>query len=355
MSNAKKKKIILFLGAGASAPFGYPTTEKFLDGLKAELGNSAEGILLSDILKVPHVRDIEHVLEMLKALRVFKEHPIKELVSTFRTSIDLPMMSENLSEQLKTAESLEDRIQSDIYRQYEFLPNTIDAVTEAYEPLLEMISSFRGDNEIPIFTTNYDRVIEEYCIRNRLICIDGFKITPPSDEFEWNDEEFKRKSENVCIVKLFKLHGSLNWRRRHDFVAVKIGSEERTRGTRRFRENLLVYPTEKLTNEVEKTVLPEKEPFGLLHVMFRKIFRESEVAIFIGFNFRDEYLNEIVVSESEKKKIIIVSPHATEIKKKIEQPDAEIVQIFADREIVAINGLFGELSVTNGIESAILK
>ena len=355
MSNAKKREIILFLGAGASAPFGYPTTQKFLDGLKTELGDSVEGILLSNILKVPHVKDVEHVLETLKALQVFKEHPIKEFVSTFQTSIDLPMMSGNLSEQLKTVDSLEDKIQSDIYRQYEFLPNTIDAVTDAYEPLLEMISALRGDNEIPIFTTNYGRVIEEFCHRNGLICVDGFKINPQSDEFEWNVKEFERTSKNTRIVKLFKLHGSLNWRRCHDFAAVKIGSEERTRGTRRFKENLLVYPTEKLTNEVERIVLPEKEPFGVLHVMFKRRFSESEVAVFIGFNFRDEYLNEMITSQSGKRKIIIVSPHANEAKKRIEELLSNVTYHILGRKIVAVDGLFGELNITNKIEKAILE
>lgn len=93
-------------------------------------------------------------------------------------------------------------------------------------------------------------------------------------------------------IKLFKLHGSLNWRRRQDDSVVKIGSEERTRGTKRFKENLLVYPAEKFK--------PTIEPFKTLHGLFEKYFEECETCVFIGFAFRDEYLNSIIVPNIEK-------------------------------------------------------
>ncbi len=349
------KRVMLFLGAGASASFGYPTTQSFLEELKAELGESAEGLLFSNLIKVPHVKDVEHVLEMLEALRIFEKHPLRELTARFQTSVNLERLSNNLPDLLRLADKLEDRIQSDVYRQYEFSPKTLDSVINAYEPLMEMIFLRREDNEIPVFTTNYDRVIEEFCSHSEYLCVDGFERRGRAEEFDWKpseyDEVVRGKPPNQPIVKLFKLHGSLNWRRRHDNSIVKVSTEERTRGTKRFKENLVIYPAEKFK--------PEIEPFNTLHVLFKRIFAESEIAIFVGFKFRDEYLNEIIFNEiisedTGKKKIIVVSPHATQTVEALEDRYADG---FPNKILVPIESSFGEqnINMINRISDEIAK
>ena len=265
--------------------------------------------MLDNLLEVPNVKDIEHVLELLRALKVFKLHPLKEFVQKYQPTFNVPSVSNNNLEQfLRLVESLEDEIQSDIYRQYEFIPNTINVITQAYFPLLDMIYKTSNLNQIPIFTTNYDRVIEEFCNHTSITCIDGFKKGANTEDFVWQPADFAKESKKAKqIVKLFKLHGSLNWRRRSDGTPVKVGAEERTRGTRRFIENVLIYPAEK--------VKPETEPFSSLHEWFKNVFNESRIVIFIGFAFRDRYLNEIISqgSKSKGKQLIIVSPHASRL------------------------------------------
>ena len=312
--NVPKKRVLLFLGAGASAPFGFPTTRQFLAGLKDTLGNTTLGILLSNLLEVPQIQDVEQLLELLKAVEVFKKHPIRDFVKKFHMSIHLPNISNNLSDQMKLMEQLEDKIKSDIFRQYEFSPSSVKDIDAAYGSLIKLISQVTTDNELSIFTTNYDRVIEEFCEGNDYLYEDGFKLNPQNNEFEWNSTGFDKSSKKDFCIKLYKLHGSLNWRRRYDLQVVKVSPEERTRGTKRYRENLLIYPAEKLTNEVERILDPEKEPFGEIHIRFRKMFKKSDIAIFIGFNFRDEYVNEIIGTEREGKTIIIISPHAYRIR-----------------------------------------
>ena len=116
MVEVRNRRIILFLGAGASAPFGYPTTQSFLDGLKDEMGESVESMLLLSLLKVPHVKDVERVLELLEALQVFKNHPLKEFTTTFQTSISLPMITSNLSDQLKMRACMHANVRSRLHR-----------------------------------------------------------------------------------------------------------------------------------------------------------------------------------------------------------------------------------------------
>jgi hypothetical protein len=339
------RKIVLFLWAGASAPFGYPTTSKFIEGLRLRLEGSNEGFLLDNLLSVPHVKDIEHVLQILEGLQFFRRYPIKEFVEKFPVNIGLSRLSTNLHDQLIIADLLKEKILDDIYRQYEFDPKTIDTVVQAYEPLVEMISILRGDAEVPIFTTNYDRVIEEFSNQaSGIYCVDGFKFDIRTREFKWNPKEFEMGKQDSSLVKLFKLHGSLDWRKCHDGKIVKVGSEERTRGSRRFSENILIYPAEK--------VKPEMEPFRTLHEYFVKYIGNSDSCVFIGFSFRDDYLNSIIDQYLDRKKIIIVSPNATQIMRqnlldRRNEPKAH--------RIFPIDASFGEIETLPKIEEALLK
>jgi hypothetical protein len=313
MSEALKKRIVLFLGAGASAAFDYPTTKQFVDRLKVEIAESdksstrAEDKLLIDILTIPHVKDVEHVLEILQSLQVFEKHPLKEFIEKFKISIAMPSISNNLEDLLTVAKILDEKIKSYVYQQYQFSPETIYRITSVYKPLFDKIMVHRGDNEIPVFTTNYDRVVEKFCQKNNCICIDGFRDIK-TEEFEWYPDEFQR-TEKGATIKLFKLHGSLNWRRRNDGLPVKIGAEERVRDSKQFKENILIYPAEKSK--------PEVEPFKTLHEKFEEYYKDCEVCVFIGFSFRDEYLNSIISRDLEKKKIIIVSPNASDHRKQL--------------------------------------
>lgn len=345
MIEARSYDIVLFLGAGASASFGYPTTQKFVEELKSVLAGSSEGILLDSLLEVPHIKDIEHVLQMLEALRGFKKYPLKEFVTKFTVNIGLPNLSTNLHDQMKIAEKLEDKILDDIYRQYEFNPGTIDSITGVYEPLMGMLSSLRGDNEIPIFTTNYDRIIEEFCSRTLgSAYVDGFEWKERTKESVWNPKEFEKKPEKGDLVKLFKLHGSLDWRRRRDGVIVKVGSEERTKGTKRFKENVLVYPAGKIQ--------PEIDPFKTLHELFVKYTSDSDTFIFIGYSFRDDYLNGIINQHLEKKKVIIVSPNATQNVRQNLLGGRELPSV---HRMFPIDNSFEKPNTLNNIEEAILK
>jgi hypothetical protein len=129
-----------------------------------------------------------------------------------------------------------------------------------------------------------------------------------SDEAEWDAKQYANlsESEDEKIIQLFKLHGSLNWRERKDGTIVRVSPEEMTRKSRRYKRNLVIYPAEKYK--------PEIEPFKTLHELFLDRFTESRIVIFLGFSFRDEYLNSLF-RQASKKKIIIILPHASEFLK----------------------------------------
>jgi hypothetical protein len=66
----RKKKIILFLGAGASAPFGKPTTTQLKERLKppdAEIRRNFRNLILT----CPHYTDFEYIYYNALRIREF--------------------------------------------------------------------------------------------------------------------------------------------------------------------------------------------------------------------------------------------------------------------------------------------
>jgi hypothetical protein len=95
-------------------------------------------------------------------------------------------------------------------------------------------------NDIRCATTNYDTVIERFCGKANLKCIDGFVY----DEFKqghiWSPSIFEKSNENILHNNLlfYKLHGSLTWRDHSEYGFVKeVWNEEKivnTTGLKKF-------------------------------------------------------------------------------------------------------------------------
>lgn len=85
----------------------------------------------------------------------------------------------------------------------------------------------------------------------------------------------------------------------------------KSRSTRRFRENVLIYPAERLNLKIE--------PVSSLLEWFRRVYNESDIVIFVGSAFRNHCLNEIIsrCSKPKGKQMTIVSPNASELLDKL--------------------------------------
>ena len=78
--------------------------------------------------------------------------------------------------------------------------------------------------------------------------------------------------------RLTKLHGSVDWKRENGEII--CGTCDAT------GDIPILYPGFKGD--------PEEEPFSKFHEHLRAVVREARAAIFIGFAFRDEYINGIL-------------------------------------------------------------
>lgn len=120
---------------------------------------------------------------------------------------------------------------------------------------------------------------------------------------EWKPSEFERSfySQNSVGIKLLKLHGSLDWRRR-DSNIIKVGTEEKSVSD---DDNILIYPGEKGE--------PTDNPFLTIYEHFRSNLMNTNTCIAVGFSFRDEYINKIFLEflGNKKRKLICVSKNAS--------------------------------------------
>ena len=169
-------------------------------------------------------------------------------------------------------------------------------VVGLYAPLFSLLNDRFRDNCTIIFTTNYDTAIEQYCKYEGIKLVDGFQKTGPS--LAWNPAEYYQKLDpREKAIMLFKLHGSLTWR--------KIGNEiiEFGMSAKSIPGDMaLIYPTE--TKEH-----PYQEPFKTAYKFLDRFLSTAEVAIVIGYSFRDRgitYITDEAQSINPNLKFIIV-------------------------------------------------
>ena len=151
-------KVALFLGAGASRAFGYPTTLEFVNELKKTLG-ILEKNLLNSILKSPKVSDIEHVLQTLDP--ILEPNSIAYLSSVLKGS---KISTETLGAEadwglfISRCEVLKQGIITELFGQYEFDSTKLGKIIDCYTELYSIFYGVNQLNELYVFTTNYDLI-----------------------------------------------------------------------------------------------------------------------------------------------------------------------------------------------------
>lgn len=312
-------KVVLLLGAGASSPLQLPTMADFWQVIEANSRSNEEQYALSRLLdaakdETTHLPpDLEKLLMMLDRydayFNILWEDPYFGLTDNMKYRSGLPyqpLFSWSREHPLEQFMRRCGQCSIGISWIRDMVIKIMDAyytqqlnkakVTGLYKPLFSLLNTRFKDNRITIFTTNYDTAIEQYCKYAGIDLIDGFQKTGPS--LVWNPAEYyQRLDPSKKVVTLFKLHGSLTWR--------KIGNEIREFGmsARSMQGDMaLIYPTE--TKEY-----PYEEPFKTAYKFLDRFLKNTEVAIVIGYSFRDrgiKYIIDEAQSVNPNLKFIIV-------------------------------------------------
>jgi hypothetical protein len=165
---------------------------------------------------------------------------------------------------------------------------------------------------LPIFTTNYDLAIENFCRKQFMQygLTDGIEENPSEREIFWNPGEFERfcmHSLNRHIV-LFKLHGSVNWMRLtsngriiHSLPMYDIVDSDEY-------QNAIIYPA---GNKVTTS-----EPYLTGYHYFSRCCEHAKLILAIGYSFRDyEALGSLLKARqvNDDLKLLLLSPDAYDV------------------------------------------
>lgn len=287
--------IVLFLGAGASAPLGKWLMADFLLNLQTQLTGSLRELLhaiarykswdleaimdeLTDLCDKPYLSDtnqVNYITDFLDPNRTEARKVAGSIPSEF---------SKHYQVMVDQCRSLRFEIEKLIFEHYRKIDP--EKVRELYDPLLELIinlirrSGLLADQSlssivVPIFTTNYDLAIERLTeVRDDIILVNGFhRAIWKRSEFD----EFNPKGHGIYLL-LFKLHGSVNWYRDID-GKVKEGGVALYQHSDPEIRNVVIYPAQ------NKIAL--EEPFVTAYEYLQRCLDEALHVVFVGYSFRD--------------------------------------------------------------------
>lgn len=147
-----------------------------------------------------------------------------------------------------------------------------------------------GENfDLKIFSLNYDLIFESVFNTDREHLVDtGFS------QKQWNGEFDDPAS--TAKLKLYKLHGSVDWYFDQSDEEVNQGAQEGVRP-------LIVFGS--------GPKIQSYDPFLSLLGGFRNALKSSNLFVVVGYSFQDKYINNILIqslSAGLNKKMIVVDP-----------------------------------------------
>ena len=287
-------RVALFLGAGASAPYGMPTTSE----LKERINADSNGFPSQDMIDDKEFPDIEHVLDMLdKIIKFAKSRAGKHYAERVDGSFSNYVTKATVSR--KTIMNL-------IAASYKWDPSYDSAAEVILSGLLALAESPEG--RIAVFTTNYDLVLEAYCGRsNRQIeCVDGFVHDKALRRYVWNGA-FEPADDGIRTkMLLHKLHGSMNWQKGVDGNKQRLVQKPDDSASVDLSRDMYIRPSLDVKDSATQT-----EPYSTILKKFEESITAYDACLVIGYSFRDEHVSKVLVGIPESCKILIaVSPTA---------------------------------------------
>jgi hypothetical protein len=256
-------ELVIFTGAGASKPLNYPTsTEFFASDMQAWLP-------IANYLRTGNQLDVEDVLGMLEEADAFFMGRVGGLVNAI---INVP------AQQVFThVRTLVKSIKDKCFQVYGRLPDP-QAVKGLYLPLFDRLKV--KDRVTDFFTTNYDPVSEEILLlveeQYRISRTQGF-----NEHGLWSPTLFDLGQH----FRLFRMHGSMCYLRQGQRIRHTHQYEQGTV----LQNHLLLFPGYK-GNQSEA-----EEIYKIPHLKFGESMATASFAVFIGYSFRDKYINEEIV------------------------------------------------------------
>jgi len=310
------KKLIIFLGAGASVPFGIPDTMKMVDHLERDLTHYAERIrqIRKRVKMFRFSDDIEAVLSVVD-FWANPKNAILEIGPSFAEATNKKLTDfKKRRRDARVSQRIKDYIVRKCFiSDEEIIIKILEVYGQFFQTLTQNFNLPPCDPPgqlicpaIDIFTTNYDNVIELYARRNGVRIYDGYR-EQIAGYYEF-DPDYYEVSMNA--LRLYKLHGTVT------YAKLDTGEIERLTiipkrgplvisGRKAFPD--LIYPG------MHKYLAREPQ-LELLNLLKNRLL-SSQICIIIGYSFRDPNIRQLFSDACRKNnslKIYLVSPNATQ-------------------------------------------
>ncbi len=260
------RHLCLLLGAGASKACGLPDVgelqQKVLNNLDPEHKAAFEVQLQG--------RDLEQALSRLRRIAAL---------------LDGEEVLDGLSKEGATA------LDRAVCRQVVGALDTAEANTKPMLRLAGWLGRARYNLPVEVFSVNYDPLLELGLEAMKIPYFDGFvgnlRARFRADLVEGNRERPDQWLPPF-VVRLWKLHGSVNWAWVEDDSSrvVRLGAP--------VADAAAIYPSDAKYDESRRV------PFLVLHDRFRAALAEPESLVLVsGYSFSDQHLNEALFEAAE--------------------------------------------------------
>lgn len=309
--------LTVFAGSGAShavSADAYPTTKGFFERLPEEIKSDRLFRLVLEFAasdSPSSTLDIEqilwHVDELRNALVPFRadRHIAawftagSRLQQVLGRNVDSNATFQLLADVAQEADRLRAAINRRVYELYGSPPSG-DDLARTWRPLFDHLKA--NSTRAEFFTTNYDVVIEEAARTAGYPLITGrsAETMPRLDESRWQADLQSRTGHTGLLTKL---HGSVDWVRGANGTIFTgspnfVGDHDK---------HVILYPGFKGR--------PDRAPFDAFHTWFAKALRVTDYALFIGFAFRDSYINDLLRNNlPDNARVAVIDP-ATEVER----------------------------------------
>jgi len=313
--------VMLFLGAGASRAFDYPTTVEFLKIAKENIHNTRTFDYVVQFLEGrdgPNNIDIEKVLwELTDFYNCFttieEQGGFKKWMFFDNNLLGDSGTHRQFVNEIK---KLRDKIYELVYHTY--WKRDFKKSNQTYRKLF---NSIKGP--VDIFTTNYDLCVEyAFWSDTQLkdLFYDGF-------DYDKVDVCWKPQGYETPQYRLYKLHGSLNWKYGEDGKILRFNRRDIWDP----QAQVMLYPGFKGE--------PKEQHYQFLHEQLTNKLNKSTHCIAIGFSFRDDAINKIfknAFSVNKGLRILIWNPGVVETE-------------FPKQRVIQFQKPFGEDTIEEGL------
>jgi len=316
----------IFLGAGASKPFGIPTMKEMVTLFEAELrkNGSPEEINLYNEIKLTLTSeygtevDLEAVFTVIDSivqdikitnLGINGIYFIKNYLKSSKDALESAYSK--VGTNYNTAKTLKNKFEDFVKVKCDISEGEHGHILNIYEHFFHNLATRTSANHTigdfaysdwKIFTTNYDLCIEYFFNAKEITLNTGFSYNPARNRIMLDTSSFA--SEHLTLLKL---HGSISWLKLDDGSIVELRDMPiRPWDGRRIVGGLMLYPIQQKATYLE----PYLDMFYQLQFELKR--RKNWVVI--GYSFNDEIIREMFLSNSEKgKKMLLLHPGANKV------------------------------------------